>query len=75
MTGKDMFMMNQKERKKPHVIRKVIQKEISQVEAGLAIDLTDRQIKRLVKRIRGFAIDLEARDRTGGFWSAPRIRF
>jgi hypothetical protein len=75
MTGKDMFVMNQKERKKLHVIRKVIQKEISQVEAGLAIDLTDRQIKRLVKRIRGFAIDLEVRDRIGGFWRAPWKRF
>lgn len=44
--------MNQKERKKLYVIRKVIEKEITQVEAGLAIDLTDRQIKRLVKRVR-----------------------
>lgn len=26
MTGKDMFLMNQKERKKLHVIRKVIEK-------------------------------------------------
>jgi hypothetical protein len=52
MTGKDMFMMNQKERRKLHVIRKVIEKEITQVEAGLAIDLTDRQVKRLVKRVR-----------------------
>lgn len=45
-------MMTQEERTKLHVIRKVIEKEMTQVEAGLAIDLTDRQIKRLVKRVR-----------------------
>jgi transposase len=52
MTGKDMFIMNQKERKKLHIIRKVIEKEMTQVDAGLSIDLTSRQIKRLVKRVR-----------------------
>ena len=44
--------MNQKERRKLHVTRKVIEKEIIQVEAGLAIDLASRQIKRLVRRER-----------------------
>lgn len=52
MTGKDMFIMNQKERKKLHVIRKVIEREMTQVEAGLAIGLTSRQVKRLVRRVR-----------------------
>lgn len=52
MTGKDMFAMNQKERRKLHVIRKVIEREMTQVEAGLAINLTSRQIKRLVRRVR-----------------------
>jgi len=52
MTGKDMFVMNQEERRKLHVICKVIEKEMTQVEAGLAIDLSSRQIKRLVRRVR-----------------------
>jgi transposase len=52
MTGKDIFMMSQKERKKLHVVRKVIEKEMSQVEAALAVELSPRQIKRLVKRIK-----------------------
>jgi hypothetical protein len=47
-----MFVMNQKERRKLHVIRKVIEKEMTQVEAGIAVDLTSRQIKRLVRRVR-----------------------
>jgi hypothetical protein len=52
MTGEDMLAMNQKERKKLHVIRKVIEKEMTQAEAGIAVDLTSRQIKRLVRRVR-----------------------
>jgi len=52
MTGKDMLVMNQRERRKLHVIHKVIEKEMTQVEAGLAIGLTTRQVKRLVRRVR-----------------------
>ena len=51
MTRKDMFMMDQEDRKRLHVINKVIEGEMTQVEAGIAIELTDRQIRRIVKRV------------------------
>lgn len=44
--------MDQRDRKKLHVVRKVIEKEMTQAEAGIAIDLSDRQIRRLVHRVR-----------------------
>lgn len=47
-----MFLMGQKDRKRLHIIRKVIDKEITQCEAGLAIELTDRQIRRIVTRVK-----------------------
>ena len=43
--------MDQEDRKRLHVIRKVIEGEMTQVEAGTAIELTDRQIRRMVKRV------------------------
>jgi transposase len=46
-----MFMMDQEDRKRLHVINKVIEGEMTQVEAGKAIELTDRQIRRIVKRV------------------------
>jgi transposase len=52
MTRKEMFLMDQRDRKKLHVVRKVIEKEMTQAEAGIAIDLSDRQIRRLVHRVR-----------------------
>jgi len=52
MTGKGIFIMNQEDRTKLHIICKVIDKEMSQVEAGLVIDLTDRQIRRIVNRVK-----------------------
>ena len=52
MAGKDIIMATQEELKALHVIRKAIDKVITQNEAAEAIDLSDRQIRRKVKRIR-----------------------
>jgi transposase len=52
MTGKDIIMATQRELRFLHVIRKVIDKVITQKEAAETIDLSERQIRRKVKRIR-----------------------
>ncbi len=52
MAGKDIIMATQEELKFLHVVRKAIDKVISQKEAAEIIDLSERQIRRKVKRIR-----------------------
>lgn len=52
MAGKDIIMATQEELKVLHVIRKAIDKIITQKEASETIDLSERQIRRKVKRIR-----------------------
>ena len=48
----DILTMSQKELKRLHVIRKVIEKRIKQKEAAGLLELGERQIRRLVKRVR-----------------------
>lgn len=52
MAGKDIIIMRQKELKRLHVIHKVLSGELRQVEAAEILSLSDRQIGRIVKRIR-----------------------
>lgn len=52
MAGKDIIIMRQKELKRLHVIHKVMEGELTQVEASEILTLSDRQIGRIVKRIR-----------------------
>ena len=52
MAGKDIFIMRQKELKRLHVIHKVLEGELTQVEAAEILSLSERQIGRIVKRIR-----------------------
>jgi len=49
---KDIFMMSRKEIKRYQVIRKVIERGIDQQEASEYLGVTDRQIRRIVKRVR-----------------------
>jgi transposase-like protein len=49
----DIMMASQEELKRVHVIRKVQEKVIKQVEAGEILCLSSRQIRRIVKRVRG----------------------
>lgn len=53
MTGKDILVMSRKEAKRLHVIRKVMEGEISQIAAGEMLSLSSRQIRRIVERIKG----------------------
>ncbi len=52
MAGEDMIMVRQGELKRLHVIRKVLERVIRQVEAAEILSLSSRQIRRIIKRIR-----------------------
>jgi transposase len=49
---KDMITMSREEARRLHIIHQVLSKKISQTEAASLIDLSDRQIRRMIKRIR-----------------------
>ena len=51
MAGEDIIMLRHRELKRLHVIHKVIQGELTQVEAVGLISLSERQIRRIVRRI------------------------
>lgn len=52
MVGEDMIMARQGELKRLHVIQKVLEGIIKQVEAAQILLLSGRQIRRIVKRVR-----------------------
>src|SRR4030043_561778 len=52
MAGKDIIMIRQKELKRLHVIHKVIEGVLTQVEAAGILSLSERQIGGIVKRTR-----------------------
>ena len=49
---KDILMMSKAEIKRCQVIRKVLDKEINQQEAAEYFGLSDRQVRRIIKRVR-----------------------
>jgi transposase len=52
MIGKDIITMSQREIRKLHIIEKAIRKEIKQKEAADILNLSDRHVRRLIKRVR-----------------------
>ncbi len=52
MAGKDIIMATQEELRHLHIIRKAIDKHITQEEAADILELSQRQISRIAKRIR-----------------------
>jgi len=52
MAGEDLIMARQGEIKRLHVIQKVVERVIKQVEAAAILSLSSRQIRRIIKRIR-----------------------
>jgi len=51
MAGKDIIMVRQKELKRLHVIHKVIEGSLTEKEAARLLSLSERQVRRIVKRI------------------------
>ena len=63
----DMLVMSQKEIKRLQIIQKVLEKEINQQEAAEVLRISDRQVRRVVKRVRevgakGIAHQLRGRE-------------
>lgn len=52
MAGKDMIVLEQRELRRLHVIHKALDGALKQAEAAEMLSLGDRQIRRIVKRIR-----------------------
>lgn len=52
MAGKDIIAMTQGELKRLYVIRKALDKSITQVEASGIIDVCLRQVQRIIRRVR-----------------------
>ena len=52
MAGKDIIEMSQKERKRLHTILNVLEGKIKQVDVAKVLGLTDRQIRRITKRVK-----------------------
>lgn len=50
---KDVITMSKKELKRLPIIHRVIEKRLTQVKAAEMLDLSDRQIRRIVKKIEG----------------------
>lgn len=52
MAGEDIIMLSRRELKRVHIIQKVLDGELKQVEAGGILLISDRQIRRIIKRVR-----------------------
>ncbi len=52
MVGEDRVMMSGKELQRVHVIRQVLEKQVTQRDAAVCLGLSDRQIRRLSKRMK-----------------------
>ncbi|MDF0666161.1 MAG: ISNCY family transposase [Nitrospira sp.] len=51
MVGEDRVLMSGKELRRVHVIRQALEKQITQEKAGELLGLTERQIRRLLRRV------------------------
>jgi len=73
MAERDIIMLKQKEMKQLHVIHKVLEGSLTQRQAAEIASLSERQIRRIEKRIEaegdkgGDSTDHGARDPAGGF--------
>ena len=52
MVREDRVMMSSKDLRRVHVIRQVVDRKLTQVEAATVLGLSDRQIRRLVQRMQ-----------------------
>lgn len=52
MTGKDIIMAKPEDLKRLHIIRKAMEKEVTQIGAGEILRLSDRQVRRIIKNVK-----------------------
>jgi transposase len=74
VAGEDIIMVRQKELKRLHVIHKVIERTLTQKDAAEIVSLTERQIRRIVARIREEG-DVGIRHRSRGKPSRRKLPF
>ena len=53
MVGEDRVIMSVKELRRVHVLHHALEKQLTQGQAGEALGLTARHIRRLLQRVRG----------------------
>jgi len=51
MVGEDKVIMSVKELRRVHVLRQTMEKQLTQVKAGILLGLTTRHIRRLIERV------------------------
>ena len=77
MAEQDRIIMNQKESNRLHVIRQAIEKAITQEQAALMVGVTERQVRRMVKRVRregNGGISHQSRGRKPNNWIPEKIK-
>ncbi len=52
MASKDIIMLSQQERTKLHIVHKIFNKELKHKESAKILSLSERQIRRIVSRVR-----------------------
>ena len=52
MAGKDIIMLSQEELKRLHVVKKILEGVLKQVEAAAILILSDRQVRRVVRKVK-----------------------
>ena len=52
MVGEDIIMVSQRELKRLHIIHKALDGTLKQVEVAEVLLLSDRQVRRIIKRVR-----------------------
>jgi DNA-binding Lrp family transcriptional regulator len=67
MVGEDKVVMSTKELRRLSVVRQAMQKKMTQRAAGEALGLSERQLRRLIRRIRaegeaGIGSEAQGRD-------------
>ncbi|RLG76762.1 MAG: hypothetical protein DRO14_03375 [Thermoprotei archaeon] len=51
MAEKDIIAMTQKELKRLYIIKQILERKLKQIEAAELLDLSSRQIRRIVKKV------------------------
>ena len=52
MAGKDIIILNQRELRRLHIIHKALDETLKQAAAEEILALSDRQIRRIIKKVR-----------------------
>ena len=52
MADKDMITMSRREAKRLHILHQAVEKRMTQGEAAGLMGLSDRQVRRLIQRVR-----------------------